>query len=47
LSDTSVTDFSPLYGLTYLRTLDIRGCGISAMELRLLQEAMPGCAIYS
>ena len=47
LSYSAVTDLSPLHSLTNLRTLDIRGCDVSFTELRLLEQTLPGCAIYS
>ena len=43
----SDADLYPLYGLTKLRTLSLRGTGVPETELRKLREKLPDCEILS
>lgn len=47
LDDNKIEDFSPLYGLKELSILSITGMEISETQLSELQNALPGCLIYS
>ena len=47
LDDNEITDLSPLYGLTNLRTLSLRGNGLSAEAIEALQTKLPACRILS
>lgn len=42
-----VADLSPLYGLTSLRTVSVRGNGLAQEEIDALREHLPGCEIIS
>ncbi len=43
----TITDFSPLYGLSALTTLSIRDIPVTKAQLEALTKALPGCAIHS
>lgn len=41
------TDFSPLYSLSQLEMLSIRGCTVSEEQLKAIAAALPNCIIHS
>ncbi|MCC8156508.1 MAG: leucine-rich repeat domain-containing protein [Oscillospiraceae bacterium] len=47
LDDNSISDLSPLYGLTNLKTLYIRGNNVTAADVEKLQVQLPNCRIHA
>lgn len=47
LENNSISDLTPLKSLTNLETLYIGSNNVTADQVRELQEALPGCAIYT
>ena len=47
LDGNPIADLTPLYGLTSLKTLSMKGIEVGQSQLAELQDALPGCSIYS